>query len=98
MCLTVCLFVHQSVSRLKVCQLVNLSEFFPRVCHCVCLFGNEPEIRCILSVFFLFITKMLAREQLSLALKLVLADFKRSSVIRQRLRDVVNMEERMERL
>jgi hypothetical protein len=33
-----------------------------------------------------------------LALKLVLADFKRSSVIRQRLRDVVNMEERMERL
>ena len=52
MCLTVCLFVHQSVSRLKVCQLVNLSECFPRVCHCVCLFGNEPEIRCILSVFF----------------------------------------------
>jgi hypothetical protein len=40
----------------------------------------------------------LAREQLGLAQKLVNADFKRSSIVRQRLRDVVDMEEKAKRL
>ena len=40
----------------------------------------------------------LAREQLVLALKLVNHDFKRSAIFRQRLRDIVKMEERAEKL
>ena len=39
-----------------------------------------------------------ARKQLGLAIKLVVADFKRSAIIRQRLVDIANMEERIERL
>jgi predicted Zn-dependent protease len=39
-----------------------------------------------------------ARKQLSLAIKLVAADFKRSAIIRQRLVDIADMEERIERL
>jgi len=40
----------------------------------------------------------LAREQLGLAQKLTMSDFKQSAIIRQRLRDVVSMEERAEKL
>jgi predicted Zn-dependent protease len=39
-----------------------------------------------------------AREQLGLAVKLVAADFKRSAIVRQRLRDVAAMEDRIEKL
>lgn len=39
-----------------------------------------------------------ARKQLGLAVKLVAADFKRSAIIRQRLVDIADMEERIERL
>ena len=39
-----------------------------------------------------------ARKQLGLAIKLVAADFKRSAIIRQRLVDIAEMEERIERL
>jgi predicted Zn-dependent protease len=63
------------------------------------LAGNISGVHEARAEYFILVGAFkLAREQLSLALKLVLADFKRSSVIRQRLRDVVNMEERMERL
>ncbi len=40
----------------------------------------------------------LAREQIVLASKLVRHDFKRSAIFRQRLRDIVNMEESAEKL
>ena len=63
------------------------------------LAGNISGVHEARAEYFILVGAFkLAREQLSLALKLVLADFKRSSVIRQRLRDVVSMEERMERL
>jgi predicted Zn-dependent protease len=39
-----------------------------------------------------------AREQLVLAAKLVTADFKRSAIISQRLRDVMAMEDRIKKL
>ena len=39
-----------------------------------------------------------AREQLGLALKLVSSDFKQSAIIRQRLRDIMEMEKRVEKL
>lgn len=39
-----------------------------------------------------------AREQLTLAVKLVAMDFKRSAIIRQRLKDVASMEDRLEKL
>lgn len=39
-----------------------------------------------------------ARDQLSLAVKLVAADFKRSAIIRQRLKDIAAMEDRLEKL
>ena len=39
-----------------------------------------------------------ARDQLSLAVKLVALDFKRSAIIRQRLKDIAAMEDRLEKL
>lgn len=39
-----------------------------------------------------------AREQLTLAVKLVAADFKRSAIVRQRIRDVAALEDRIEKL
>lgn len=39
-----------------------------------------------------------AREQLSLAVKLVASDFKRSAIVRQRIRDVAALEDRIEKL
>lgn len=39
-----------------------------------------------------------ARDQLSLAIKLLALDFKRSAIIRQRLKDVAAMEDRLEKL
>ena len=39
-----------------------------------------------------------ARDQLSLAVKLVALDFKRSAIIRQRLQDIAAMEDRLEKL
>ena len=47
---------------------------------------------------FITTTFDLAREQLGLATKLVTADFKRSAIVSQRLRDVVSMEEKAKRL
>jgi predicted Zn-dependent protease len=39
-----------------------------------------------------------AREQLTLALKLVVLDFKRSAIFRQRLRDIAELEDRIKKL
>ena len=40
----------------------------------------------------------MAREQLTLAAKLVAADFKRSAIVRQRIRDITALEDRIEKL
>lgn len=63
------------------------------------LAGNISGVHTARAEYFILVGAFgLAREQLTLALKLVKEDFKRSSIIRQRLRDVVDLEERMQKL
>ncbi|CAI8419333.1 MAG: Beta-barrel assembly-enhancing protease [Porticoccaceae bacterium UBA1117] len=63
------------------------------------LAGNISGVHQARAEYFILVGSFsLAREQLGLAQKLVNADFKRSSIVRQRLRDVVDMEEKAKRL
>ncbi len=63
------------------------------------LAGDIPGVHQARAEYFILVGAFsLAREQLVLALKLVNHDFKRSAIFRQRLRDIVAMEERAEKL
>ena len=63
------------------------------------LAGNISGVHEARAEYFILIAAFsLAREQLNLALGLVKHDFKRSAVYRQRLREVIEMEEKAERL
>jgi predicted Zn-dependent protease len=63
------------------------------------LAGNISGVHEARAEYFILVGAFdLAREQLGLAAKLVTADFKRSSIVSQRLRDVVSMEEKAKRL
>ncbi len=63
------------------------------------LAGNISGVHEARAEYFILVGAFdLAREQLGLATKLVTADFKRSAIVSQRLRDVVSMEEKAKRL
>ena len=63
------------------------------------LAGNISGVHEARAEYFILVGAFdLAREQLGLATKLVAADFKRSAIVTQRLRDVVSMEEKAKRL
>ena len=63
------------------------------------LAGNISGVHEARAEYFILVGAFdLAREQLGLATKLVAADFKRSAIVSQRLRDVVSMEEKAKRL
>jgi beta-barrel assembly-enhancing protease len=63
------------------------------------LAGNISGVHEARAEYFILVGAFdLAREQLGLAAKLVVADFKRSAIVSQRLRDVVSMEEKAKRL
>jgi predicted Zn-dependent protease len=63
------------------------------------LAGNISGVHEARAEYFILVGAFaLAREQLGLAQKLVTPDFKRSSIVRQRLRDVIEMEEKANRL
>ncbi len=63
------------------------------------LAGNISGVHQARAEYFILVGAFgLAREQLGLAERLVSADFKRSSIVKQRLRDVVGMEEKAKRL
>ena len=63
------------------------------------LAGDIPGVHQARAEYFILVGAFsLAREQLVLALNLVNHDFKRSAIFRQRLRDIVAMEERAEKL
>ena len=63
------------------------------------LAGDIPAVHQARAEYFILIGVFdKAREQLGLAQKLVVADFKRSAIIQQRLRDVADMEEKIEKL
>ena len=63
------------------------------------LAGNISGVHQARAEYFILVGAFsLAREQLGLAQKLTMSDFKQSAIIRQRLRDVVSMEERAEKL
>ena len=63
------------------------------------LAGNISGVHEARAEYFILVGALdRARRQLGLAAKLVEADFKRHSIIKQRLRDIVKMQERLERL
>ena len=63
------------------------------------LAGNISGVHQARAEYFILVGGFdMAREQLTLAAKLVVADFTRSAIIRQRLRDVVAMEDRLRKL
>ena len=63
------------------------------------LAGNISGVHQARAEYFILIGAFdRARDQLSLAVKLVAADFKRSAIIRQRLKDIAAMEDRLEKL
>ena len=63
------------------------------------LAGNISGVHEARAEYFILVGAFdLAREQLGLAAKLMTADFKRSAIVSQRLRDVVSMEEKVKRL
>ncbi|MDG1473527.1 MAG: tetratricopeptide repeat protein, partial [Porticoccaceae bacterium] len=63
------------------------------------LAGNISGVHEARAEYFILVAAFsLAREQLNLALGLVKHDFKRSAVYRQRLREVIKMEEKAEQL
>ena len=63
------------------------------------LAGNISGVHEARAEYFILVGAFaLAREQLGLAQKLVTPDFKRSSIVRQRLRDVIEMEEKAKKL
>lgn len=63
------------------------------------LAGNISGVHEARAEYFILVGALdRARKQLGLAAKLVEADFKRLSVIKQRLRDIAEMQERLERL
>jgi len=63
------------------------------------LAGNISGLHQARAEYFILIGVFdMAREQLSLAAKLVKEDFKQSAIIRQRLRDLAQMEDRAEKL
>lgn len=63
------------------------------------LAGNISGVHEARAEYFILVGAFgLAREQLGLAQTLVTPDFKRSSIVRQRLRDVIGMEEKAKRL
>ena len=63
------------------------------------LAGNISGVHQARAEYFILVGGFdMAREQLTLAAKLVVADFARSAIIRQRLRDVVAMEDRLRKL
>jgi predicted Zn-dependent protease len=63
------------------------------------LAGNISGLHQARAEYFILIGVFdMAREQLSLAAKLVMGDFKQSAIIRQRLRDLAEMQDRAEKL
>ena len=63
------------------------------------LAGNISGVHQARAEYFILIGAFdRARDQLSLAVKLVAADFKRSAIIRQRLKDIAALEDRLEQL
>ncbi|MGB1867890.1 MAG: M48 family metalloprotease [Porticoccaceae bacterium] len=63
------------------------------------LAGNISGVHEARAEYFILVGALdKAREQLTLAVKLVTADFKRSAIIRQRIRDVAALEDRIEKL
>ena len=63
------------------------------------LAGNISGVHEARAEYFILVGALdRARKQLSLALKLVKADFKRLSIVKQRLQDIADMQERLEKL
>ncbi|MDA8935639.1 M48 family metalloprotease [Porticoccaceae bacterium] len=63
------------------------------------LAGNISGVHEARAEYFILVGALdMAREQLTLAAKLVAADFKRSAIVRQRIRDITALEDRIEKL